>query len=647
MGGMGGSLSQLALALLYREFQRFFNAPAKVTHRRHRTAEYAHELAADKMLRLFHNKTTGFNRRRIELPKSSLSDALRLYCLASVILAALFCQSARAFGFSDVKVASELGQPLRATVAVTGSGMTTQTGACFTSHLKSASGTLIAVPNITVTPSRQGAFLSLATAERIVEPAVSLVVESSCGNIIHREFTLLLDPPITRFVNFAGMTSAVGGLPLPGPSSNTRRSRRSDERLRHFIIAKKTSDARRNANLSTAATLRPAQRRNAPLMHNALHMNPLDEGTTGMHRTSSLRLALTDRLVLSAAPAAPANTRQPHEMQSVQRDGAKQNQEEHGISGQLLTIVGGVLVLSLGIIALLRGRVKHSRPPAVVWDWEENNESTRHGREPTMPENAVLHEPLPATAAILASCSAPPPQAKQPLLELDRMIIGPIRRYSTCATLPMSPAAAPAVARTPAISSPMPASGAFTFGRHDDMHFPELPIASTALEEISDVMEKVEFWISLKDPKRAVEVLEPHATVEQPGSPLPWLYLFDLYMELESREKYDVLRERFHQVFNARILSWDDQARSETTLAERSIEDVPHVKAKITSLWQSAEIVPYLESLLVDNRHGTRAGFTLSVFRDIMFLIMLANTTRPAETPNDTVPGISGWTIEA
>ncbi len=566
--------------------------------------------------------------------------------------------SVQASGFGDISVASELGQPLRATVRMTGSGMTDQAGSCFVSYLKSLTGTLIATPSITVTPGRQSALLALSTVERITEPAVSLFVENNCGNTVRREFELLLDPPVSRYASLSGMTSSVSALPLIGPSSNIRRGPRSDDRLRRFIIAKQKSDIQRDKNTRMADSSTAAARTTVPELRNALHLSAPGDNTAGMTNTGGLRLALADRLGSPAPSITQANNGQFQRAQSTTQQNAQSAQREEIESGRpeqdtnryLLAIIGSMLVLSLGIIALLRSRIKHQKQPAAIWDWEDQEQyrvRSVFDREPTMPKNHETHEAqklheahdfAPASLITEPSPSSPSPKTAQPTFKLEQVVKGPIQRYGFYATLPMPPVANP--------KSDLQQEQQ----QHEAMHFPELPVASTALEEISDVMEEAEFWISLKDAKRAIDVLEPYANVERPGSPLPWLYLFDLYMELDSRQQYDVLRDRFHQVFNAKILTWDDQLRanasSDQTPAERSIEDIPHVKSKITSLWQSEEIVPYLESLLVDDRYGTRAGFTLSIFQEIMFLIALANTIRISESTENYSPQASGWKLE-
>lgn len=141
------------------------------------------------------------------------------------------------------------------------------------------------------------------------------------------------------------------------------------------------------------------------------------------------------------------------------------------------------------------------------------------------------------------------------------------------------------------------------------------------LEEISDLMQEAEFWMLLNDAPRAIEILEPYRDVEQPVSPLPWIYLLDLYHVMREREKYEELKDRIKQVFNTNAPDWSGDAPD---VAARSLEDYPHVVDTIRELWEGDQIIPYLEGLLVDERDGARAGFDLAVYREIIHLIGLA-----------------------
>lgn len=153
---------------------------------------------------------------------------------------------------------------------------------------------------------------------------------------------------------------------------------------------------------------------------------------------------------------------------------------------------------------------------------------------------------------------------------------------------------------------------------HDVATGAEMPKVS----ELTDVMNQAEFWVSVNKLESAAQVLEQFGDVDRPRSPLIWLYLFDLYKKLDSREKYDSLRRRFHRTFNAKVPAWKELSIQKST---QGLEELPLLLEKITSLWHSEDSIPFLESLLVDDRDGTRQGFELAVYCDILFLIDIAH----------------------
>lgn len=146
---------------------------------------------------------------------------------------------------------------------------------------------------------------------------------------------------------------------------------------------------------------------------------------------------------------------------------------------------------------------------------------------------------------------------------------------------------------------------------------------SFTLVEITDVIQQVEFWISIGKVRQAISILDPLAKQARPESPIGWLYLLDLYSAVGEREEYDKLAIRFKSVFNARIPGWDER---HTATAMRSLDDFPQLMSRICAEWDDSDkVIALLEELLVDGRTGQRNGFDLPAYRDIMLLISIAS----------------------
>ena len=132
---------------------------------------------------------------------------------------------------------------------------------------------------------------------------------------------------------------------------------------------------------------------------------------------------------------------------------------------------------------------------------------------------------------------------------------------------------------------------------------------SIQIAEVSDVTQEAEFWVSVNDPHRAIELLELQNPNETGSLPVTWLYLLDLYRMVEDQAKYEKLREKFVAKFNAKIPEFDTKIDKQNL---KYVEDLPHVLEKCCLYWHTKKIIPYLESLVIDDRQGERNGFELS-----------------------------------
>ena len=139
-------------------------------------------------------------------------------------------------------------------------------------------------------------------------------------------------------------------------------------------------------------------------------------------------------------------------------------------------------------------------------------------------------------------------------------------------------------------------------------------------EEISDVMQEAEFWKMLNETQRAIDILEQYCGSANADSPVPWLYLFDLYIENGDAGRHADLRARFQAKFNSQIPEHSDHV----SLGQHSLEDYPYLMEQISALWGQAEVVAFLQSLLLNSRNEPRQGFDLLVYREILMLIELA-----------------------
>jgi len=141
--------------------------------------------------------------------------------------------------------------------------------------------------------------------------------------------------------------------------------------------------------------------------------------------------------------------------------------------------------------------------------------------------------------------------------------------------------------------------------------------APMEVEEVADVLLQAELLVQLGDPKQAMTLLSQHIhDTEQPG-PAVWLMLLNLYQTTGRKSQYDALAIGFRTLFNAAVPPWSTSSQT----AARDLENYPQVMMKVQTGWPKPEVRAMLEGLLNDDRGGSRQGFSLTAYREILFLI--------------------------
>ncbi len=94
------------------------------------------------------------------------------------------------------------------------------------------------------------------------------------------------------------------------------------------------------------------------------------------------------------------------------------------------------------------------------------------------------------------------------------------------------------------------------------------------------------------------------------------------------RDSYQSLAQQFSRRFNARIPAWGDAPPASVGLEQNG-----ELCQRIADHWGGNHMIPFLHSLIMDDREGMRTGFDLPLYRDLLFLLDLARTL-PQEDPH-------------
>ena len=561
--------------------------------------------------------------------------------------------NAHALGVGNIRVQSALGQQLKAQLDVTGVEPQDIDLGCFRANIESAEGVFLSAVDLRISQQGNAKFLTLTTRKNIDEPAVKVILNVSCDVQLHREYLVLLDPPELA-PNYKKMPSI---SVLPAVEAVARAPRTEDNPVKQSKKAPQRTESEIVSNpparVMASSTKKPkiAEKRDEPVRaRDALKLSDetdvlprglklastLSTETTSSdnERSAQLRLAQAQYAAMMRGESVPASV--PQQTAPVEVKTAATPKETLELKRQLQREKASIeelkdasvpkewfytlLALIIGAVALVGLLVAYIRrvhkKTSSTW-WEQKEARPLAEARPNIEElvNSVQasygtttnKETAPVSAAVNNFATVAPSQGaiNKPVLErsLGNMEAPSVfgRNY------------------TPSLED----TNSSTF------NFFSTRTNSVKVEEISDVTQEAEFWMSVNDPERAIEILEAQAELDHPDSPVPWLYLLDLYRVVGNKEKYDPLRDRFVVFFNANVPEFEvDPA----TLPSRHLDDFEHLSKKICSMWNTNDILPFLESLLIDDRDGKRMGFELPVYRDILLLISIANELERQKT---------------
>ena len=149
-------------------------------------------------------------------------------------------------------------------------------------------------------------------------------------------------------------------------------------------------------------------------------------------------------------------------------------------------------------------------------------------------------------------------------------------------------------------------------------------------EELFDLQQQAEFFISVGEHEQAIEVMKQHIEENRTASPLMYLELLLLYRSLSRRTDFSDLRAQFQQHFNALVPEFSAFQGG----GRRTLLDYPDVAASIEAVWSDSAVLALLESYIFCQHNGQKTvvePFELPAYDDLLLLYAIASTI-PAET---------------
>ncbi|WP_157572025.1 hypothetical protein [Hydrogenophaga taeniospiralis] len=143
---------------------------------------------------------------------------------------------------------------------------------------------------------------------------------------------------------------------------------------------------------------------------------------------------------------------------------------------------------------------------------------------------------------------------------------------------------------------------------------------SVATEELFDVQQQADFFVSLGEVEQAIQVLRHHLAESQEPSALAYLDLFKLYHKLNRRNDYEALREEFNRIFNAGAPPFDQY-----TDESRGLEAYEAAFSRIQALWPGPKVLEVIEQSIFKEHNDTEAEvFDLEAYRELLLLHAIA-----------------------
>lgn len=511
-----------------------------------------------------------------------------------LLTSAFFGTSAYALSLGQIQLQSSLGQPLRVQVPIYGIDTGDVNGPCLKARLLTLEGANLGP--VTISINRGVPAIVLTTKHFIGEPIASLFVESNCGSQIGREYQLLLDPTdlVSGIKDVQQAGQAISPIEkrqtIEAPAANSiagsivKRSGNEGRSVAHAFVPGDMRE-RSSALKSTSNLSGPAHRKKLPTKHtrSVLRIAGAGDSNDSPSGSEELRLSISHSLsesslakaakvsdsVLSeraradhglhdagdSEPVAPdgstgmqklekkvealeRETEQLRTLHAKDQSALQQSQSDAGTGGgRLQWLMGIMLFACIAAILWLMWRMQQVQQDRDLSDWQmmvPDHDLTAAGEKSENPEG-------PADVEVIRP-------ATNPVANLTNSSSKGIPKESVDRAGKELDSQKEAVQAAP--DEALDIDYRFSSANHS---------YSFSAEELQDEIEQAEFWMDMHQPDRAIEILENRWGIEHPTSPLPWIYLLDLYRIVGNRQKYEAMVIRFRQIFTGTIPRWEDE----------------------------------------------------------------------------------------
>lgn len=569
------------------------------------------------------------------------APTLRQTSLAVALLLAASCAGALTLG--RLRGAAVIGQPLDVAIPVRLEAGEDPAAQCFEadvfhgdSRVDASRVRVAADPGATP----QDLTVRIRSAAAVDEPVVTLYVRSGCAQKVTRRYVVLSDvvpdntapvvPPVVAAAPSQSVPVPVPSAPRPAASVPAARAPAGEGPSGRRRAPAASAAASAPASGAAASAPPPAARSRAPAAARRsaaaeprarLKLDPLEllaERDPTLRSSTELQVVPQENDPRRAEAAAMwrALNAQPQDilrdtqrLQGLETDvrqlreqGARnqaslaevklQLEKAQGerYRNELVYLLAALFLAALAVAGLLWWRGRGTVVTAGEW-WAQRSRGTADERE--------LESEFPAAA--VQAAAAPKVMTVDVDLGVDETIFESLKTR----TIPSRAAPPP----------PLP-----VIDHKDFVSSTSGGARAVNAEELFDIQQQADFFVSLGQYDQAIEVLKNHISDNVETSALAYLDLLKIYHVLDSRADYDALREDFNRVFNAQVPVFD-AFRDESS----GLEAYHNAMARIVALWPSQKVLEVIEESIF-RKPGAVDGeaFDLEAYRELLMLYAIA-----------------------
>lgn len=523
-----------------------------------------------------------------------------------------------------------------------------------------AGDTPISASRVRLTPQPESAgraaSVRVQTSSVVDEPVLTVTLTAGCSGKVTRSYTFLADPPARLPPVAAGQLPAVPAA-VPGSigagASGLASASAPLERNAAGAPARGAAAApARAASASAAAARAPAAapaRTHARVMASAqapapavagprLVLEPLDlwlESPVSLRPTAQLLSTPAEESspqraeaaaawkALNATPESLAHDAErlrvlEAEAKAVKAGSAQQLATTQQLQQQLdeaqerfpatvVYVLGALLALALGLLAWVWQRASRQATLSEK-SWRESVKvSTVDSSAPTAGQVDPGWEPLETLPVPSMKGDLLAPSGSAALFKDAKPVSAPAPLYAASTAV-----AAAAAARVPVpAKAPPPAVE------------PVRALQIVNPDDLFDIQQQAEFFVSVGEHNQAVEVLRKHIVDHRETTPVAYLELLRLFHTLSRAEDFMQLRAQFMRYFNAKVPEFSAFNRQ-----GRPLDRYSDALAEIEAEWSSPAVLHTLDKFLF-HRPGNQAAepFDLAAYDDLLLLLGIAQTT--------------------